>query len=80
MEIAREVRIFEIASNEGLGLNNSKLINYVRQLERSKEEDKKNERRVYEIKYEGPSNNSDNEEQYEKTQEVRSRYDWGQDY
>ncbi len=36
---AREVRLFEIASNEGLGLNNSKLINYVRQLERSKEVD-----------------------------------------
>ena len=35
-KIAREVRIFEIASNEALGLNNSKLINYVRQLERSK--------------------------------------------
>ena len=39
-KIAKEVRIFEIASNEGLGLKNSKLINYVRQLEMSKEEDK----------------------------------------
>ena len=36
LKLAKEVRIFEIASNEGLGLNNSKLINYVRQLERSK--------------------------------------------
>ena len=38
IEIAKQVRAHEIVSNEGLGLNNSKLITFVRQLEKNKEE------------------------------------------
>ena len=38
-KIAKEVRTFEIANNEGLGLNNSKLIKFVRQLEKNKGEE-----------------------------------------
>ena len=35
-DIAIEVRTYEITNNEGLGLNNSKLITFVRQLEKNR--------------------------------------------
>ena len=73
-KIAKEVRIFEIASNEGLGLNNSKLINYVRQLERSKEEDKETINKVDDWK---SGRRSPDRQKYEKlsTKEFLERRD-----
>ena len=35
-DIAQQVRTLEISTNEGLGLDNGKLIEYVRQLEKNK--------------------------------------------
>ena len=37
-DIAQQVRTLEITTNEGLGLDNGKLIDYVRQLEKNKKE------------------------------------------
>ena len=49
-DIAQAVRTYEITTNEGLGLNNSKLIEFVRQLEKNKRDIEVNFARLEEEK------------------------------